>query len=137
MLEKPRILVSAVVLINNKEEILLAERPVGKALAGYWEFPGGKIEKNEKAEIALKRELKEELDIEVKTEDLSPFTFVAHEYDDIYLIMLVFKCNKWASEITPQENQRIKWVKIEDIKNYKMPAADIPIINRLLEDRKI
>ncbi len=133
MPEKPTIFVSAVILSNDAGEILLAQRPKGKAFAGFWEFPGGKIEKNEKSEDALIRELKEELDITINKKNIRPLTFTTYEYDEIYLIMLAFSCNKWSGKILPLEKQQIKWIKINDIKNYKMPPADIPILDLLLE----
>ena len=133
MPEKPTIFVSAIILSNDTGEILLAQRPKGKAFADFWEFPGGKIEKNEKAEDALIRELKEELDITINKKNISPLTFTTYEYDEIYLIMLVFSCNKWSGKILPLEKQQIKWIKINDIKNYKMLPADMPIVDLLLE----
>ncbi|MBY0406538.1 MAG: NUDIX domain-containing protein, partial [Rickettsiales bacterium] len=74
------LLVVAAALVNEKNEILLAQRPEGKRLAGCWEFPGGKVEAHETPEQALVRELKEELDIDFTEKDAEPFWFLSHDY---------------------------------------------------------
>ena len=127
--------VSAAVLVNVKNEVLLTQRPEGKSMAGLWEFPGGKIEVGETPESALVRELKEELEISVKTEDLTPLTFASHSYNSFHLLMPVFVCRSWSGSITPQESQAIAWVAVRRLSDYCMPPADaplIPILNKLL-----
>src|SRR5438105_905976 len=79
--------VSAVALVDADGRVLLAQRPVGKAMAGLWEFPGGKIEDNESPEQALVRELKEELGIGISSSCLAPLTFASHRYEDFHLMM--------------------------------------------------
>ena len=74
----PTVLVVAVALIDVDGRVLIAKRPEGKKLAGLWEFPGGKVEPGERPEQALIRELKEELDIDVKESCLAPFVFASH-----------------------------------------------------------
>ena len=119
---------SAVALIDNDGRVLLAQRPEGKAMAGLWEFPGGKIEQGETPEQALVRELKEELDIDTSGSCLAPLTFASHSYDDFHLLMPVFACRVWQGIPTPQEGQKLAWVKPDDMKDYPMPPADIPLI---------
>ena len=122
------VLVSAVALIDPDSRVLLAQRPEGKSMAGLWEFPGGKVEPGETPEAALIRELREELGIETWQSCLAPLTFASHSYDDFHLLMPLFACRKW--EGTPQsfENQTLKWVRPQQMKEYPMPPADVPLI---------
>lgn len=131
----PVVTVAAAVLVDRDGRVLLAQRPEGKALAGLWEFPGGKIEKGELPEAALVRELKEELDIETGVGCLAPVTFVSHRYDEFgsHLLMLVYVCRVWRGHVVPQEGQAVAWVYPRDFRNYAMPAADLPLIPVLQE----
>lgn len=122
------VLVAAVALIDVDGRILLAQRPEGKSMAGMWEFPGGKIEAGETPEVALVRELKEELGIDTWESCLAPLTFASHRYDDFHLLMPLFACRKWNGIPSAQEGQTLAWVKAKDLKNYEMPPADIPLI---------
>ena len=122
------LLVSAVALIDHDGRVLLAQRPKGKSMAGLWEFPGGKVEIGETPEAALIRELEEELGINTWKSCLAPLTFASHAYDDFHLLMPLFVCRKWEGIPIAQENQSLKWVRKQDLRSYKMPAADIPLV---------
>lgn len=122
------LLVSAVALIDIDGRVLLAQRPEGKSMAGLWEFPGGKIEKGETPEQALIRELQEELGIDTWESCLAPLTFASHSYDDFHLLMPLFACRKWGGVPMSKEGQALKWVRPEHLRDYKMPAADLPLI---------
>lgn len=122
------VLVSAVALIDTDGRVLLAQRPVGKSMAGLWEFPGGKVEPGETPEAALIRELHEELGIDTWASCLAPLTFASHSYDDFHLLMPLFACRKWQGIVTPREGQSLKWVRAVDLKSYPMPPADVPLI---------
>ena len=122
------VLVSAVALIDTDGRVLLAQRPVGKSMAGLWEFPGGKVEPGETPEAALIRELHEELGIDTWASCLAPLTFASHSYDDFHLLMPLFACRKWQGIVTPREGQALKWVRAVDLKSYPMPPADVPLI---------
>ncbi|MGY9049863.1 NTP pyrophosphohydrolase [Puniceibacterium antarcticum] len=122
------VLVSAVALIDPDGRVLLAQRPVGKSMAGLWEFPGGKVELGETPEAALIRELHEELGIETWQSCLAPLTFASHSYDDFHLLMPLFACRKWGGIVQSRENQALKWVQAKDLSSYPMPAADVPLI---------
>ncbi|HZT88758.1 MAG TPA: (deoxy)nucleoside triphosphate pyrophosphohydrolase [Stellaceae bacterium] len=128
----PRIvLVAAVALVDPDGRVLLAERPPGKAMAGLWEFPGGKIQPGETPEAALIRELAEELGIDVHASCLAPFTFASHGYPDFHLLMPLYVCRKWAGIVTPREGQRLKWVRPQRLDDYPMPPADKPLVAML------
>lgn len=122
------VLVSAVALIDTDGRILLAQRPEGKSMAGLWEFPGGKVENGETPEIALIRELEEELGINTWQSCLAPLTFASHSYESFHLLMPLFACRKWEGTPQSKEGQALKWVKPNDLKMYPMPAADVPLI---------
>lgn len=122
------ILVAAVALIDPDGRVLLAQRPEGKSMAGLWEFPGGKIEPSETPEVALIRELQEELGIDTWASCLAPLTFASHSYDDFHLLMPLFACRKWQGTPQSRENQALKWVKPAQLRDYPMPPADIPLI---------
>jgi 8-oxo-dGTP diphosphatase len=128
-----RVLVAAVALIDADGRVLMAKRPEGKSLAGLWEFPGGKVEPDENLEVALIRELKEELDIDVTASCLAPLTFASHAYDDFQLLMPLFVCRRWKGLPRPMEGQEIKWIRAKDLRALAMPPADLPLIP-FLED---
>ncbi len=122
------VLVSAVALIDADGRVLLAQRPEGKSMAGLWEFPGGKVEAGETPEVALIRELHEELGIETWNSCLAPLSFASHSYDDFHLLMPLFACRKWDGTPRGREGQTLKWVKPMALKDFPMPPADIPLI---------
>lgn len=122
------VLVSAVALIDRDGRVLIAKRPEGKAMAGLWEFPGGKVEPGETPESALIRELHEELGIETWSSCLAPLTFASHTYDDFHLLMPLFVCRKWDGVARPREHAALKWVGVRDLADYPMPAADVPLV---------
>ncbi len=124
-------LVAACALVDADGRVLLAERPAGRSMAGLWEFPGGKIEAHERPEEALIRELKEELGIDVHEPCLAPLTFASHAYPDFHLLMLLYVCRRWEGIVTPQEGQRVAWVRPNRLRDYKMPPADEPLIAHL------
>lgn len=122
------LLVSAVALIDRDGRVLLAQRPEGKSLAGLWEFPGGKVEAGETPEVALIRELKEELGIDTKASCLAPLTFASHSYDDFHLLMPLFACRRWEGIAEAREGQKLAWVMPNRLRDYPMPPADLPLI---------
>ena len=122
------VVVSAVALIDVDGRVLLAQRPEGKSMAGLWEFPGGKVEQGETPEAALIRELQEELGIDTWASCLAPLTFASHSYDEFHLLMPLFACRKWDGIVQGREGQALKWVRAGDLRDYPMPAADVPLI---------
>ena len=125
------VLVAAVALIDPDGRVLLAQRPEGKPMAGLWEFPGGKVEPGETPEAALIRELHEELGIDTWSSCLAPLTFASHSYADFHLLMPLYACRKWQGVVRPQEGQKLSWAHARDLRDYPMPAADIPLIPAL------
>jgi 8-oxo-dGTP diphosphatase len=105
------VLVVACALIDVDGRVLIAQRPPGKPMAGLWEFPGGKVERGERPEETLIRELQEELGIAVEEPCLAPLTFASHTY--------------------PEFHVRIAWVRPNRLREYPMPPADEPLISHL------
>ncbi|WP_281282972.1 8-oxo-dGTP diphosphatase MutT [Rubellimicrobium rubrum] len=125
---KPLLLVAAVALIDGDGRILLAQRPAGKSMAGLWEFPGGKLEAGETPEVALIRELREELGVDTQASCLAPLTFASHDYEAFHLLMPLFICRRWQGTPQPREGQVLAWVRAQDLRNYPMPPADLPLV---------
>jgi len=124
---RPTVVVVACVLLGPDGSILLARRPVGRELAGLWEFPGGKIEPGEQPEEALVRELEEELGVRAKRENLVPLTFVSHSYREFHLLMPLYLCETWQGDVAAEEGQQLAWVRPNELDRYDMPPADEPL----------
>ena len=124
-------IVVSIALINDLNEILLSKRPKNKHLGGFWEFPGGKVEVNEVPEHALIREIKEELNIDIKNKCLAPLSFSEFNYKEFQLLLLLYVCRRWEGEPMSMENNELKWVKPNMLRKYKMPPADETLIHHV------
>ncbi len=127
------VLVVAAALIDADNRVLIAQRPAGKALAGLWEFPGGKVEPGERPEAALIRELAEELGLTVAEPCLAPLTFASHAYPDFHLLMPLYACRRWQGLAQAREGQALAWVRPRALRDYPMPPADAPLIPPLID----
>ena len=130
----PIVPIVSVALFDNQGRVLLQQRPKGKAMAGLWEFPGGKIQSGETPEAALCRELDEELGITVAESDLEAFGFASHRYDTFHILLLLWVCRRWQGTPTSRETQVLDWVLPAAMNDYPMPAADAPLVT-LLQQR--
>jgi 8-oxo-dGTP diphosphatase len=126
-------LVVACALVDVDKRVLMAQRPEGKPLAGLWEFPGGKVERGERPEQTLIRELHEEIGITVSEACLAPLTFASHAYDDFHLLMPLYICRRWDGNVIAREGQNLAWVRPNKLRDYPMPPADIPLIPHLID----
>ena len=127
------VIVVAAALVRNDGRLLLAQRPEGKAMAGLWEFPGGKLEAGESPQAALKRELREEISIDVNEDDLEAFAFAAHAYERFHLLMPVFLARRWTGEPTALEGQKLVWASPNEVRKFATPEADGPLIERFID----
>lgn len=127
------VLVVACALVDADRRVLIARRPEGKAMAGLWEFPGGKVEPDETPEAAIIRELEEELGVETKTACLAPLSFASHSYESFHLLMPLFVCRRWQGTPVAREHTALKWVRPQALRDYPMPAADEPLIAPLCD----
>ena len=128
------LLVVAAAVVNDDNEVLLAQRPKGKRLAGSWEFPGGKVEADESPEAALARELKEELGISVRHEDMEPFWFLSHDYTKefgFHLLMPVYLIRAWKGTPKALEHDQIIWELPEAMGELGMIEADMGLVEKL------
>jgi 8-oxo-dGTP diphosphatase len=121
-----------VIYNSTKDKVLVSKRSDKQHLAGYWEFPGGKVEINEEIYSALKRELFEELGIVVNKAD--PYTSISYDYPDKKVLLDVWKILEWSGGPVNRENQEICWVDVDDLNNYKFPDANKYIIQSILLD---
>jgi len=127
----PLLLVAAVALVDTDGRVLVARRPEGKAMAGLWEFPGGKLAPGETPEETVVRELREELAVDITESCLAPFAFASHAYADFHLLMPLYLCRVWKGTPTPREGQAVKWVRPRDLRDLPMPPADVPLVAML------
>lgn len=125
---KPMLLVAAVAMLDVDGRVLIAQRPEGKMMSGFWEFPGGKVDRGETPEAALVRELDEELGVDIRESCLAPLAFASHDYDTFHLLMPLYVCRTWKGQVTAREGQKLAWVRPARLGDYPMPPADIPLV---------
>jgi 8-oxo-dGTP diphosphatase len=123
--------VVAVALVDADGRVLLQQRPPGKAMAGLWEFPGGKIEPGETPEAALIRELEEELGIATHASCLAPAAFASEALGDRHLLLLLYVCRKWTGVPEARHATALQWVRPPQMYALDMPPADLPLIGLL------
>ena len=126
-----RIHVVAGVIYNaSKQQVLIAKRPEHLHQGGLWEFPGGKVAENESPEQALKRELNEELAIEVS--ECSPFLLTEYDYSDKLIVLDVWAVHGFTGQPKGSEGQRICWVDISALNDYQFPAANYAVLEKVV-----
>ena len=123
--------VACAIIEDEVGRILLAKRPEGKCLGGFWEFPGGKIEEGESAEVALVRELEEELLIQ--TQVFQTLGAVEHHYEKFSIRLIPCRAKILAGVPTPTEHSDIGWFPIQEIAIETLAPADVPILAQLLK----
>ncbi|MEH6716743.1 (deoxy)nucleoside triphosphate pyrophosphohydrolase [Parasphingorhabdus flavimaris] len=123
--------VAAAALVDEKGRILVQKRPKGKPMAGLWEFPGGKVESGETPELALIRELREELNISVEKQDIEPLAFASEPLAEKHLILLLYLCRRWTGQVESPEALDLQWLPVTEIDGLTMPPADGPLVQML------
>lgn len=121
--------VAAGIVMNVQGLVLVALRPKHTELGGLWEFPGGKVESGESLEAALKRELAEEIGIEVI--DAQSFLMLEHNYPNRKVILHVYKVEQFKGEPQGREGQELRWVTVAELSSLEFPAANHKIIEAL------
>ena len=124
-------MVVVVCILKKREKFLICSRPTGKEFAGWYEFPGGKVEKNEYLIESLKRELLEELSIKLNTKNMIFLQSYEIKRQNKKILLNFFITNKWSGRIKNLENQRIKWVDLKKIRESKILKSNKKIINTL------
>ncbi len=118
------------VIINHKNQVLIAKRASHQHQGDKWEFPGGKVENDESPTEALTRELKEELGIEIQS--ASHLINICHTYTDKTVYLEVFEVRDWQGDAEGREGQPLRWVEKSALNQYKFPAANAEILSTLL-----
>ncbi len=121
--------IGVAVIYNDTGLILIDRRPDKGLLGGLWEFPGGKIEPGETVEDCIKREIKEEIDIEIEVGE--NLVNLEHIYTDFKVTLCVHICRYLRGEPKPIECEEIRWVTLEEIDNFTFPEANTKIIEML------
>ncbi len=123
--------VTAAILVHEGR-ILIARRPDGDRLAGYWEFPGGKLEDGESPRVCLQRELYEEFGI--RTRIGAFFDQTEYRYDHMAVRLLVFRAELESGDLKPTVHDAVRWVTPQQMDRYRFAPADRPIVTRLQTD---
>ena len=119
---RPVVEVAVGVLLDGAGAVLLGRRPVGKPYAGYWEFPGGKIESGETLFTALSRELQEEIDVCI--DDADEFMVLEHDYPHAYVRLHICLVRSWQGQPRGLENQALGWLNIKSIDQLDIAGFD-------------
>ena len=125
--------VACAIIRNDAGQILIGQRQEEGSLPGYWEFPGGKLNKNETPEDCLIREIKEEINIDISKACIAPIGFSTSSYSEFDITLLLYICRKWIGTPIPLEGNDIKWIAPKDLKLHKMPEANSSLIPILLD----
>lgn len=119
-------------IIFKDNLVLICRRKPEKSLGGYWEFPGGKVEEAESHEDSLKRELMEELNLNVNIK--RHFFDTVHHYEKITIELISFICETNDLAVESTDHDQLEWVEVSDLLNWKLAPADIPIAKELIEE---
>lgn len=125
-----RVHVVAAVIRDSEGNILIAKRHDHVHQGGLWEFPGGKVDGEERARDALARELSEELAIDVTRAE--PFLEIRHDYPDKSVFLDIWLVDQFRGKAVGNEGQEIRWVAVAELRDYDFPEANVPIIDELL-----
>jgi 8-oxo-dGTP diphosphatase len=126
--KNPTLTVVAAALADSDGRVLLQRRAPGRAMAGLWEFPGGKVEEGERPEAALARELAEELGIVVEEAALVPACFASAPLGERHMILLLYICRSWRGDPRPLDAAALRWTRPGEMIADEMPPADGPLI---------
>ena len=129
--KKNRLNVVVCIFLKEKK-ILISSRPNSKTYSNFWEFPGGKVEKNETDFKALKREIYEELSVFISKKNTIIFDSYKYEYPEYKVDLRFYICRKWKGTILPREKQVLKWVYPEELKAKKLLPSNKTIVEKLL-----
>ena len=127
------LLVALIGLINERNEVLISLRKNRSAFNNFWEFPGGKVEENETVDVALVREIKEELSIDISTECVAPLTFAVGQNKGDQIILMLHICRKWQGTPVSLLGQKLQWVRPMNLVDYEMPKANV-FLKSILRD---
>ena len=130
MADRSRIDVVAALIENSRGDVLLGQRPAGRPMAGFWEFPGGKRDAGEPREDALARELQEEIGIRIVAAE--PFMQLEHTYPELHVSLDIWRVSTYVGTPKALEGQQLRWVAIADLGDAMLLPADRPIVEKLM-----
>lgn len=130
---KKLIKVVGAVIENENNEILCALRSPDMSLSNMWEFPGGKVEKDENLKEAIEREIREELDCSIEFSDI--FNDNTHEYDTFIVNLITVNCRLISGTPSAKEHSKLIWLKRENLLSLKWAPADIPAVEQLVSEK--
>jgi 8-oxo-dGTP diphosphatase len=119
-------------LIRDERKILIAQRGRTQRFGHQWEFPGGKLQSGETVEHCCRREILEELNLEIRVEEL--FCTVHHSYPDFQIELLAFWCTITGGSLTVREHEQVRWVTVEEMGQYDFVGADLRVIAALASE---
>ena len=125
-------LVVTAALIEHDGNVLLARRPSGVPYAGYWEFPGGKLEEGEDPADCVVREVREELGIGISVEGV--YDVVFHRYPERTVLLIVYRCRWTGGDIQDLGVSEHRWVEPGSVTSYQLLPADVPLAARLCRE---
>jgi len=128
--KRPHHQIGVGIIMNEKEEVLIALRPEDAMLGGMWEFPGGKQEEGEEMEQTVMRELKEELSVDVSI--IKPFMKLDHAYSHFKITLHAYLCELKSGAPEPKSSQEIRWITINELENYPFPKANRKLTEKLM-----
>lgn len=131
---RPTIHVVAGALFDSTGRVLIAQRPAGKHMAGGWEFPGGKLDAGEQPLAGLKRELKEELGVDVH--EAEPLIAYEHQYPERKVFLDLWLVKKYEGEPQSLDGQALRWVRLEKLESVGLLEADRPMVAALRAARR-
>lgn len=124
------VVVAVGILLDEQGRVLVTRRAPGAHQGGLWEFPGGKVEEGETLQEALARELREELGLLVEASE--PLMVLEHDYGDKQVRLDIQRVTRWSGEPRGLEGQPLAWQRPEQLQDWAFPAANKPILERLL-----
>ena len=120
-------------LIRDNQKILVAKRGRGKKFGSQWEFPGGKLDRGETPEACLRREIREELNLEIQVDE--HFCTVHHQYPDSKIELMAFWCSIIGGSLKLEEHEQVRWVTVAEMKQYDFVEADLNVIAALASNQ--
>ena len=124
-------IVSCLALINDENEILVGKRSINSIFPGFWEFPGGKVEKNETPEKGLIREIREEIGLDLNGNCIAPLTFSTHKQNNAFFIVLLYVSRKWEDTPVAKVHSEISWIHAKNLRNLKMLPTNNYLISSI------
>ncbi len=121
--------VAVAVIVNTEQEVLLALRQPHQHQGDLWEFPGGKVERNEAVYDALLREIEEEVGLTIAS--ASELVKISHDYGDKTVLLDVWLVDAFIGKPTGREGQQLRWCAVTDLKEDDFPAANVAIIDAI------